>query len=272
MEYLSYGLYTFLILGLLYIIIYLITLIIKHNNENIILKNTLNSSQGENSDIDNIKDRDVNNPLDKNKSESLKSTDTDIGINNNILITPQDDENKCKLWIDKTKHLNISDAHEFFIDEGKKANERDGDFPIFPKYWLSPNKDKDHCKSLKENGKWLNEEYCREFMEYIFSEKFIKINPHWCKNPKTGRKLELDVYNDNLNIAIEYNGKQHYTYTPIYHKNVDCLYDQQYRDFIKKKMCLENNVYLITIPYTVKLEYIPVFIYSNLLEAFHNKY
>jgi len=66
-------------------------------------------------------------------------------------------------------------------------------------------------------------------------------------NPKTGYSLRLDFFLPKYNIAIEYNGKQHYDAS--YHKDEESFEQQQYRDEIKSKFCKDNKIKLITISY-----------------------
>ena len=47
------------------------------------------------------------------------------------------------------------------------------------------------------------------FFEKIYNKKFAKCKPLWLKNQR-GSQLELDGYNDELKIAFEYQGRQHY--------------------------------------------------------------
>jgi hypothetical protein len=71
-------------------------------------------------------------------------------------------------------------------------------------------------------------------------------------NPVTGSRhnLELDCYNDQLRLAVEYNGAQHYKYIPYFHKNKEAFYNQKYRDELKRLRCKELGIVLIDIPYT----------------------
>jgi len=69
-------------------------------------------------------------------------------------------------------------------------------------------------------------------------------------NPETHRQLELDFYNQKINLAIEYNGIQHYKYMPNYHKSVCIFQDQLRRDLYKRIQCQNRNIRLLIIPYT----------------------
>jgi hypothetical protein len=101
------------------------------------------------------------------------------------------------------------------------------------------------------------EDRCRNIFENFFNVPFNKCRPDFLTNPKTQRKLELDGFNPSipthlgLGLAFEYNGSQHYFFTPKYHKTVEEFEDQMSRDKLKHKLCKENGILLITIPYTV---------------------
>ena len=88
---------------------------------------------------------------------------------------------------------------------------------------------------------------CRRVLEKIFNKKFNKIRPDFLKNPVTGNNfnLELDCYNEELKLAVEYQGCQHYKYTPYFHKNKESFYNQKYRDLFKRQKCVENKITLI---------------------------
>jgi hypothetical protein len=95
----------------------------------------------------------------------------------------------------------------------------------------------------------------RAAMESIFHAKFTKARPSWLE------KLELDGYNPELRLAFEYNGIQHYKYTPFFHrKGPQDLVNQIERDNRKLDICDRMGVTVITIPYTVKNEDIESFI------------
>ena len=95
---------------------------------------------------------------------------------------------------------------------------------------------------------------CRRVLEQIFGRRFPNIRPNFLRNEVTGNihNLELDCYNSELKLAVEYNGKQHYQYLPYFHKSKAVFQNQLYRDYMKKNKCKENGVCLINVPYTVK--------------------
>lgn len=111
---------------------------------------------------------------------------------------------------------------------------------------------------------------CRRVLENIFNKPFNKARPNILRNPVTSDEynsdinLELDCYNEELKIACEYNGIQHYKFNKMFHKNKDAFMNQKYRDHLKREMCLKNNIKLIEVPYTVKHEDIENFIRQKL--------
>jgi len=104
---------------------------------------------------------------------------------------------------------------------------------------------------------------CRDFATQLFGKPFIKIRPDFLRNDQTGHNLELDIYNDELKLAIEYNGIQHYKYIPHFHKNEEAFKAQQYRDKLKEERCRQNGIKLIIVPYTVKHHDIADYLYNE---------
>ena len=103
---------------------------------------------------------------------------------------------------------------------------------------------------------------CRRVLHQLFQKPFTSQRPDFLRNPVTGGNfnLELDCYNSDMGLAVEYNGVQHYKYSPYFHRNKDQFMTQKYRDDMKRRICKENNITLIEVPYTVKVEDIKDFI------------
>ena len=76
---------------------------------------------------------------------------------------------------------------------------------------------------------------------------FTKASPSWLLNRCTGNKMELDMYNRELMVAVEYNGLQHYEYPNDYHLDLRAFIDQVNRDALKVRLCKQNGVKLISI-------------------------
>ena len=107
-------------------------------------------------------------------------------------------------------------------------------------------------KEIKESKESKGESRCRQFLEKYFNKPFSKSRPDFMVNNVTGAKynLELDCYNSELKLAVEYNGEQHYNYIPFFHKNKEAFYNQKYRDEIKRIRCRDLGITLIEVPYT----------------------
>lgn len=114
---------------------------------------------------------------------------------------------------------------------------------------------------------YKNEEECRQIFEKITGNKFEKIRPDFLINPKTDTRLELDGYCENLKIAFEYDGRQHYE--PVdYFGGIKCFTDLQKNDIVKNELCEKNGIKLIRIPYWIenKEEYIKGLLWQELSE------
>lgn len=105
----------------------------------------------------------------------------------------------------------------------------------------------------KIHGRWKTQGMCKLILQELVGVPFYTVRPSWLTNPLTGRCLELDCYNDQLHLALEYNGKQHYKDVPCFHKGKDRALEMQvFRDEVKKTLCDKHGVTLIIVPYTIK--------------------
>lgn len=75
----------------------------------------------------------------------------------------------------------------------------------------------------------------------------------WLINPDTGYNLKLDAYFPKYKLAIEYDGIQHYEYTPAFDETYNKFLNRQKRDKLKEKLCKENGIKLIRIKYNISL-------------------
>ena len=97
-------------------------------------------------------------------------------------------------------------------------------------------------KNIKHGLSWcpecsskLSEQLCRTAFQQCFKKAFPKSKPNWLKT-ENGR-LELDGYCEELKLAFEHQGEQHYSNNAVIS-----------RDVVKRKLCEDNNVKLIVIP------------------------
>lgn len=105
---------------------------------------------------------------------------------------------------------------------------------------------------------------CKYILENLFQKPFLKIRPNFLKNDITGENLELDLYNDELKLAVEVNGQQHYKFTPFFQKSHEAFRNQQYRDYMKREKCKNYGIVLIEIPYNVPVKKLRGYIMQKL--------
>lgn len=108
-------------------------------------------------------------------------------------------------------------------------------------------------------SRYMSEDVCRAYLETYLEVKLEKKRPEWLKT-EDGRSLELDGYNEELKVAFEHDGRQHYEVDGQYTKTEEELFDLQMRDKQKEEICLKNGVLLFRIPqlgYYTKVEDLP---------------
>ena len=96
------------------------------------------------------------------------------------------------------------------------------------------------------------ENICTSIFEYIFEKEFMKVRPKWLDDNEDNR-LELDGYNEELKIAFEYNGPQHYMHIHNMTDTLQSLLKVKKNDLIKMRKCKIMNIKLIIIPYWIKI-------------------
>lgn len=100
------------------------------------------------------------------------------------------------------------------------------------------------CGCLNSKGELLINEILNYLNISYVSQKVF----NGCINPKSKRNLRFDFYLPDYNTCIEYDGVQHYK---ILGWNDEKHFNEVvYRDSIKTKFCVDNNIHLIRIPYT----------------------
>jgi hypothetical protein len=105
--------------------------------------------------------------------------------------------------------------------------------------------------------RFKSEEACRTILENHFNKIFIKKRHIWLPSIHSNNILELDGYCEEIQIAFEYNGIQHYKYHPFFHDSEEDFKQQVERDIYKKITCEARGIKLIVIPYTYTYQNIP---------------
>ncbi|WP_144532135.1 zinc-ribbon domain-containing protein [Bacillus paranthracis] len=120
-----------------------------------------------------------------------------------------------------------------------------------------------------QQGKWcgychrkLNEQKCRFIFESFFDKEFPS---RW---DVLGNGYELDGYNEELKLAFEFQGIQHYKKSSFFHRKQGDFEAQIIRDNDKREMCKRLGILLLEIPHNFvkdedKIEYIYQFLINN---------
>lgn len=82
--------------------------------------------------------------------------------------------------------------------------------------------------------------------------------PHEREKQLINSKCRFDFYFqlNGFSYAVEYNGKQHYVYTPHFTKTVEDFNQLVARDKYKQEYCKQHNIKLLILPYTLSKEQI----------------
>ncbi|MDQ0477432.1 hypothetical protein [Chryseobacterium sp. MDT2-18] len=152
-------------------------------------------------------------------------------------------------WYDAGAQINVS---EYFQERLRTMN-------------INENLIREYYKKLKNNlrsienkirsnkgynivGSLYNESLLFNLIKEVFPnyEIISQYSPEWL-----GRQ-RIDIFIKELNIAIEYNGKQHYE-SIKYFGGDEGLKKTIYRDNIKKRKCLQNSCKLVIVKYNEDL-------------------
>lgn len=127
--------------------------------------------------------------------------------------------------------------------------------------WCSKCKDakntvrKPKTKSSKsKKTKWKGETGMYKVLDELMPKTQYCVSGYysWLPSPKN-QPLQLDWYSYELGIAFEYQGQQHYDYSRYFHKTKAAFKYLKQCDKIKKKVCEEEGISLISIKYDVDL-------------------
>ena len=114
--------------------------------------------------------------------------------------------------------------------------------------------------------KFSREEKVRRICEQIFCPlKFPSIRPEWLINHFTGKRMEIDLYNHSLNLAIECQGQQHYKWIKHFQTYKEWLAMKE-RDLLKAAILRRRKIRLLYVPSLKKLpdELLEEFIITNI--------
>jgi len=102
---------------------------------------------------------------------------------------------------------------------------------------------------ITEEAYWKSEAVTRSIFENLLDCELAKTRPHWLRTSKNKKSMELDGFNESLNIAFEYQGEHHYSYIFPGQDSPEKIQD---RDTKKVQICKACGIDLIQIPYKFK--------------------
>lgn len=104
----------------------------------------------------------------------------------------------------------------------------------------------------KECSTGLGERICRVFFEQLFERPFPKRRPVWLTSSE-GSRLELDGYCEELGLAFEHQGEQHYRAVTGLYTDSDKLRQRRALDQRKRYLCKKRGICLVEIPEVPRL-------------------
>lgn len=75
----------------------------------------------------------------------------------------------------------------------------------------------------------------------------------WLKSSK-GWPLWVDLYIPRFNLAIEYDGEQHFNYSTLFYKSPEDFEYSKQTDILKETLCTKNKVYFLRFTYKDKID------------------
>lgn len=88
--------------------------------------------------------------------------------------------------------------------------------------------------------------YCKYIFEKLFGYEFAKIRPNFLRYINK-KNLEIDGFCQELNVAFEHQGRQHFEIIAAFEIGEESLKRQQERDQFKREKCKEFGIKLLEI-------------------------
>ncbi len=114
-------------------------------------------------------------------------------------------------------------------------------------WYQTPNVVKNMSAWCPECPKQFREEICRAIFCTLFRAPFPRQFPSFLQQTPGKIGLQLDGFNDDLGIAFEHQGLQHYLRS-IFGQSLESFEKLQARDVRKAELCKKYGIALVTIP------------------------
>lgn len=95
------------------------------------------------------------------------------------------------------------------------------------------------CFGIESNGE-------RKIREFLEKNNMSFVQEKWFSDCKDKKPLPFDFYIPNINLIIEFDGRQHYEETGVFSESLEKI---QHHDKIKTDYCIKNNIGILRIPY-----------------------
>lgn len=149
-----------------------------------------------------------------------------------------------------TTYTNVDDTYEFECNLGHNFSNR----------YLKVLKYGQWCPVCSKGRK--SEEIARTTLEQLFKSPFPKKRPGWLRNDR-GRQMELDGFSEDLGLAFEYQGAQHFNSVAIFAGDLAVRIKD---DRLKVKLCREHGVELFVLTYEMAHDEFPQHIYEQAVQ------
>lgn len=125
-------------------------------------------------------------------------------------------------------------------------------WPVTPAHILYNNSSCPQCFKQQSKGCKIIEKQLQELNITYEKEKFLR---------NSLQRFDFYLEINNKKYAIEYNGEQHYKYIPFFHgHDINIFKKYQERDQRKIQYCIDNDINLIIISYTLTNDEIKAYI------------
>lgn len=101
---------------------------------------------------------------------------------------------------------------------------------------------------VRDKSTSYKEALCRDSVKFVYGKKckIERVRPAWLKSPHSKFSLELDVFCKAEDLAVEYNGKQHYIFD-----RESSMKNRIEKDLSKLFQTRNRRVRLIVVPYLI---------------------
>lgn len=113
--------------------------------------------------------------------------------------------------------------------------------------------------SSKLLNKGMTAQYLFSILDDLGAEGIREARFEGLVNDRTGAALRIDFYSPKFNLAVEYQGEQHFREVPFFqHKESDSLENRVYRDSIKRNYFKNTSITYVEWSYSTPVNTVNV--------------